>query len=322
MKKHIQQSSVVSLVIINQNNAAYLQKRMKEVTLAMKKYRFHEIIIIDNGSEDEDTQKILTLLKKYTHIRILVLSKKVDIEHAIAAGIENAVGDSIITFNILTDPVEIIDALYLQIIKNKKDIVLTKPTYSYFDKRPLIRFVFSILLKRELNYLVYYSAGFSRRAANSIMRIRNKIGLFHYIHKIIGFRKSIVSYTPAAAIYLPEVKFFTLARYLIDSSISHSFRPLRIATTLGFIASALNFIFLIYVFIITLVKDNIAEGWITTSVIMGTMFFLLFFILTIIGEYLLRILMDSRNDPSYFIAQEYDESSLIQKKDSKLNIIT
>ena len=97
---------------------------------------------------------------------------------------------------------------------------------------------------------------------------------------------------------------------------------MRILIALGMLISLL---FLIYVFIIavltiTLHQSFAPKGWISISSVLSTMFFLLFSLLTLMSEYIIRVLDESRNEPLYFIADEMDKSIISVNKD-KLNVI-
>jgi dolichol-phosphate mannosyltransferase len=59
---------------------------------------------------------------------------------------------------------------------------------------------------------------------------------------------------------------------------------------------------------LTLVKKKIAEGWVTTNLMTSAMFFLLFFIITILSEYVARILEETKDRPLYFIEYETNSS--------------
>ncbi len=93
--------------------------------------------------------------------------------------------------------------------------------------------------------------------------------------------------------------------------------PLRFAAVVGALASFINLIFLGYVFTVSLIKKQITEGWITTSVMSATMFFLMFVILTIMSEYIARILTESKDQPLYFIAEEHNSTVLAPGVDRK-----
>jgi dolichol-phosphate mannosyltransferase len=102
--------------------------------------------------------------------------------------------------------------------------------------------------------------------------------------------------------------------------IAHSLLPLRIATLLGVAASFLNLLYLGYILAVVIVKQRIAEGWLTTSLSHTVMFLVLFLILAVLAEYIGRTLEEAKDQPLYFIERESSSAVSCYDK-SRLNIV-
>ena len=85
------------------------------------------------------------------------------------------------------------------------------------------------------------------------------------------------------------------------------------------LASVINLAYLVYVVAVTIVKRQIAEGWISTSLMTGTMFLLLFLVLTILSEYVARLTEEVQERPLYFV--EFESSSAVTPAAAELNIV-
>jgi hypothetical protein len=85
-------------------------------------------------------------------------------------------------------------------------------------------------------------------------------------------------------------------------------------------ASGLNLLYLFYILTVTLVKSRIAEGWLTSSLMHTTMFLLLFIIMTILSEYVARILDESKEQPLYFVESE-SNSTVSTVSLERLNVV-
>ena len=72
-----------------------------------------------------------------------------------------------------------------------------------------------------------------------------------------------------------------------------------------------------YVFAIALFKQHVAEGWITTSLQHAFMFLFLFLILSVLCEYVGRLLAESRDRPLYFVAEERSSSVMIRDEERR-----
>lgn len=289
----------------------------KLIKLLQKNYLFFEIMIIDNGSTDNTNDAVETLMKQYPNIRYIVLSKHYDIEVAYSAALENSLGDYIVLFDVIHDPIDTIPQIVSK-AKSGFDIVIGES-----QKRPnetIIRKLFAYIFYKISSYILdfkispfttYYRV-FSRNAVNSICRLKDKSRYIKYFSALVGYKQTVFKYKQ-----INYKEKFDHKRSLLKSIffateiiVSNSIIPLRIASFLGLIASFLNLIFLLYIFFITLLKDRIAVGWISSTVVNSTMFFLIFLILTIISEYIARILNQSKDQPLYFIAHENNSSML------------
>ncbi|MCG6364080.1 hypothetical protein, partial [Vibrio fluvialis] len=76
----------------------------------MKNFYDYEIIILDhnNSSVSQYNQRWSSVLKVVEAVRIIQTASHLDRELAYTIGIENSIGDSVVLFNPLRDPVEII----------------------------------------------------------------------------------------------------------------------------------------------------------------------------------------------------------------------
>jgi hypothetical protein len=161
-------------------------------------------------------------------------------------------------------------------------------------------------LHAQLDPNTRYCFGFSRRALNSLTRIRSKSRFILYDSRLVGYRRVLMAYDrqlrPGAR--RDEEPLFNAVGGRIQMIISHSLLPLRAATMLGLIASFLNLLYLGYIFAVILIKKKIAEGWLTTSLSHTIMFLFLFLILSILAEYIGQILRETKDQPSYFVEQE------------------
>ncbi len=319
--------TIISVVIVTLNDEDGIEKSLKAIDAELKLFKTHyEILVVDNNSVDKTVEIIKKLTHKLQHIRILVLSKQHTTEIALTAGLDNCVGDYAILFNIYTDPPKILPTLINKLLDGF-DIVIGKSKQALILHSRLSKLFLRIVQRfssHELYYRQSYLVGLSRKAINSITKTRRKSRNFGYIHYFIGFKKITILYDP---IKTPKENartegFFELFFTVTDIIISNSFKPIRILTILGMFSSLL-FLLYVSVIIILLVIFNLhiaPQGWITVSTVMGSLFFLLFSILTLMAEYIIRIVNESRNEPLYFVAEELDKSVILQKEDM-LNVV-
>lgn len=325
-KKLFLQDIILSIIIVTKNDGDIVEEVLHEIKDQLKKIEVsNEIVIVDNDSTDQTVDKIRKLQKAIPYTRTLRLSKGYEKEIAITAGLDNCIGDYAIVFNIYTDPPEIIPQMIAKLL-NQYDIVIGEETSCAIVHDFLSRAFLSIVQKISTHQFIYtqnYLLGLNRKAINSIIQTRRKSRNLNYINYLIGFKKAVISYkSPKKYLFkIQRENFFKIIFNVTNIIISNSFKPMRILSILGMFASVA---FLLYVFFIALLKVlfNIylaPEGWITLGAVLGTMFLILFSFLAIMGEYIIRVLDETRNEPFYFIADEIDKSMILPKK-NQLNV--
>ncbi len=321
------QDAIISVIVVSQNDQEYIEKVITEINKNLKKLQAHyEILIVDNNSDDKTVERIKKLTHTIPHIRTIVLSKKYANEIALTAGLDNCIGDYAVLFNMRTDPPEMITVLINKLLQGF-DIVIGKSDKEFIKHGAFSKLLLNLVKRistHEFYYRQEYLSALDRKAINSIIKTRRKSRNFGYIRSLIGFKKYTIEYEPIrnSRNKIKEENFFKLFFTVIDIVISNSFKPIRILTALGMFFSFLS---LIYVFIIAIIdiffnKHLAPQGWITISTVISMLFFLLFSLLTIMSEYIIRIVTESRNEPLYFISEEMDRSVILNKKDM-LNVV-
>lgn len=317
---------IITTIIVTNNDGKIIEKVLEETNeVLLKNYQNYEILIIDNNSFDDTIEKIRNLHRQIPHIKIIRLSKEASKDVAYTAGLDNCIGDYAIIFDSKVVSPIIIPDLISQVME-KYDIVIAKPrqrTIPRWSPGGLFLSIIEQFSTHGFSYEPIHLLAVNRKAINSITRIKRKSRNFSYISHSIGFRKNIIRYKPLKSHRkIKPPNFFEILLMVTDIIISNSFKPIRILAATGMI---ICFAFLLYVLfvVISAIIFNVyfaPKGWITLASIIGVMFFLLFSLLTLISEYIIRILNESRNEPLYFISDEMDKSVIDISKD-KLNVV-
>lgn len=306
---------LVSVLTVLDNDAEIIDEFIQELTqILIKNYQYYEVLLIDNGSSDETDQQVQYLQQHISNLRLIRLSRQHDVETALAAGLENCLGDYVVVLDANTDPPAIIPTLIEKAcFGNDVVIALREDRKGQSLLRNWSAVMFYKVASRLLGYSLQPNAThfrvFSRQVVNSLARIGSKSRYLKYLNALMGFKQAHVSYQ---RIYRrctrkKELGFFKLVWSGLDIIISNSPAPLRMASLLGLLSSTLCLLYFGYILVVAVVKQKIAEGWATTNLMISTMFFLLSLMLTILSEYVARILDESRDRPLYFI--EYESHS-------------
>ena len=92
-------------------------------------------------------------------------------------------------------------------------------------------------------------------------------------------------------------------KLFVDSFVSFSYAPVRFMSFVGFGTASLSFLYGVYVIINTLNGNIRVQGWTTIVTIVSFLLGLIMIMLGTIGEYLWRILDESRNRPRFVVDQ-------------------
>jgi glycosyltransferase involved in cell wall biosynthesis len=316
---------LVSVSAVLPRQAQQVGERIEKALETLSKaYEFYELLLVDSGSTVEVQDQVLELQQRLPNVRLLRLSRCYSREVAIAAALDHCIGDYVVTMDLMNDPAELIPILVTKAAAGFDAVVAEcqdrpRRFLEYALSAPVYR-----LTSRILGFTLHpdesYFRVFSRRLVNSIVRIRSRNRYLSCLNGIVGFQRCSVVYHQDTS--STQDNFGRVMKQLLavtDILVSNSAAPLRLAALLGFMASLANIAYLFYILVVSLIKQHVAEGWITTSLTQTTMFLLVFLILSILSEYVARILDETKEQPLYFV--EFEASSTVSSSaGNRLNI--
>lgn len=299
---------LVSIVIPahnEQDNILIILERIGKV-FASSNYNF-EVLLVDDGCTDDTLAVIKLAAATKPNIYYIEFSKNFGHQAALKAGLDHAHGDCVISLDAdLQHPPE----LFCEMLKKWEEgyeIVYTK---RLADKSlPLTKRVTSKYFYKLLNSLsdVELESG----TADFRLLDRKVVEAFREFKEIEPFIRGLVKWMGFKQFgieYFPDKRFSGSSSYsvakmrglAIHGVTSLSVRPLHTAVYLGFIFSFLSILYLPYVVHAIYTGKDVA-GW--ASLIMTVVFFggLQLIIMGIIGIYIGKMFMQSKNRPNYII---------------------
>ena len=303
----------ISVVIPSFNEEENLPEVAARIKNVLNGRYEREIIFVDDGSRD-DTQRVVKELRTQdSDIHYVFLTRNFGHQSALRAGIDYATGDCVISLDAdLQHPPSLIPELLGHWLAGY-DIVYTQRRDDL--KTPWLKRKTSSVFYRVMNALssVSFEPGtadyrlIDRRVAD-VVRESPDVELFlrGFIHWV-GFRQKRVEYTP-------EPRFRGVTKYTVRKMInlalngitSFSVRPLHFATLAGVIVSAGAFTYALYALYILIFTSRAVAGW--ASVLISVLFIggIQLLVLGIIGEYLGRLFVQSKQRPPYLVRETDD----------------
>ncbi|WP_017221019.1 glycosyltransferase [Moritella dasanensis] len=309
------QDTFVSVVLVVENQAEILTKFLVKLEPYLREqYSDYEIVIIDQNSTDATESMLDKLLTTYQSIRYLKLAHGVPHDVALAAGIENAIGDFVINMSIEFDAITLVNS-FVSEGKNGSDIVIGVSENTTSKLYKLVRHLSEKLIHTIGYTLPANSTGslcLSRRSVNAITESGRFYCKLHMRMANIGYVVKALSYDLSSK--KEKKKIITGIQETLHHMVFNSTKPLRWMSGLGVIGSIMAFIFSMYTLIINLFNNHVTEGWTTTILFMSILFAILFMMLSFFGEYLARLLNDRSEHKEYNVVFEKNSSVMLDEK--------
>jgi glycosyltransferase involved in cell wall biosynthesis len=273
-----------------------------------------ELILVDDGSTDGSTEKILELSEADSRVVPVILARNFGHQIAITAGVDHARGKAVVILDAdLQDPPEVIPDLIAR-WKEGYEVVYAvraeREGESFFKK--VTASLFYRLIYRITDVEIPLDTGdfrlLDRQAADVLRKMRERHRFPRGMAAWIGFRQIGVPYKRAAR-FAGETKypFKKMLRLALDAITGFSYFPLQLATYFGFICAGISALAIPVVIVLRLTGYQAFLGQATTLISVLFLGGVQLISLGIVGEYLGRIYSEVKGRPLY-IAREQQES--------------
>ncbi|MDZ4248863.1 MAG: glycosyltransferase family 2 protein [Candidatus Nanopelagicales bacterium] len=269
-----------------------------------------EVLIIDDGSTDGTLRQARLLADLDARVRYVSLSRNFGKEGAIYAGLLHARGESVLLMDgDLQHPPEVIRMLLEKRAETGADQVIARRTRAGDPPiRTLLTRICYGLMNRAVDVRLADGEGdfrlLSRRAVAAVLELseanRFSKGLFAWI----GFPSATVDYENVSRAH-GRSRWSTrhLINYGIDGVMSFNSRPLRTMIHLGYVITILSLLYVAWLVMNAIVFGVSAPGYITVIAAVVGFGGIQLLSLGVIGEYVGRMYVETKNRPKYFIAE-------------------
>lgn len=312
-EKRIFKVSVVIPAFNEEGNIEALSGKLVEI---LDVYGDYEIIFVDDGSRDGTLEKVKGLREQNRRIEYISLARNFGHQNALKAGIDAATGDCVISMDAdLQHPPQMIPQMIDKWLEGY-DVVYTvrqdDPQLSWFKRKT------SAMFYKLMNGLsdIHIKKGMADfrlldRAVVDVFRdFRESHLFFRGMTAWVGFRQYALEYIPDKR-YTGQTKysFRRMVGFALTGITSFSIKPLRLSILLGIFLAGLAFIYGIYAIVMKLFSSQVMPGW--TSVLVSVLFIggVQLIVMGIIGEYIGKLLMESKRRPHYVIKERSQSMS-------------
>jgi glycosyltransferase involved in cell wall biosynthesis len=266
-----------------------------------------EFLLVNDGSTDNTLQQMIRLHEEDHHYSYIDLSRNYGKEIAMMAGFDYADCDALIIMDAdMQHPINVIpdmlkyweegyDDVYAQRQGSKESWIKRKTSHWYYK---ILQSTTKVPIQKDTGDFRLLDKSCIEALRQMRESERNTKGMYSWI----GFRKKGIFYQQQERQEgVSKWNTFSLINLAINGITSFTTAPLRIASFMGVVVSAVAFFYLIYIIIVTNFFGEPVQGYPT---IMVTMLFLggvQLLSLGIIGEYLGRVFNEVKGRPGYFV---------------------
>lgn len=306
------------IVIPCYNEEAVLPETEKRLTAKLGKMIENGLIsdksrmvFVDDGSKDKTWSMISEMYEKNPYVLGIKSSKNRGHQNTLLEGLMTVKDDCDMVVSMdadLQDDIEVLDQ-FVEKYYRGCDIVYgvrsARKTDTWF-KRTTAQGFYKVMEAMGVN-IVYNHADYRLMSKRAIQELENfkEVNLFlRGIIPMIGFKTDIVEYERSER-FAGESKYplKKMVSFALDGITSLSIKPIRFITSLGFLLFVISIILLIY-YVIGYFMGKTIQGWATLVVSIWGIGGLELLAIGIIGEYIGKIYMETKERPRY-IVEEY-----------------
>ncbi|MCL2187477.1 MAG: glycosyltransferase family 2 protein [Defluviitaleaceae bacterium] len=310
---------IFSVIIPVYNEEAVITESYNRLTRVMQGMgEPYELVFVNDGSRDATAHIIAGFCENDASVRLINFSRNFGHMPAITAGMDNARGNAVIVIDAdLQDPPEVLPQMAAK-WREGYDVVYGKRSKrkgESFFKKASAKFFYRFLQSMTNVNLPLDTGEFrliDRRVCDAVNALPEKNRYMRGLVSWVGFKQIAVEYERQER-FAGETKYplRKMLAFAMDAIAAFSYKPLRLATTLGFIMSLVGFVYMLVVLFQALFTERIITGWASTMVVILLSQGIVLMILGMMGEYIGRIYEELKGRPSYIIQE------IVEKEMSK-----
>ena len=270
----------------------------------------YEILFVTDINKDDTFELIRQIHNEDGRVKVIKLSNTYGQHTAVVCGLRYCSGDAVVIMDgDLQDYPEDIPKLYSKILEGY-DIV-----YALKEKKNVSPFrnLFSKMFVRMMNMIsdvrIEHNTSMfriiSRRTVEEILRFKERQPSLTFIMSYIGFKAIAVKVASGERKGgKTKYSYFRLLNFGITSLLSFSTKPIRLISIIGFCVAGLNFVYLCMTLIQKIFFDIGVLGWTTIISLITFIGGIQLFVIGIIGEYIAKIFMETKERPLYIVDQK------------------
>jgi polyisoprenyl-phosphate glycosyltransferase len=310
-KKQSQDILGIVLPVFNEEKGIpSLLERIEEAVKLLSATMTVQVVFVDDHSSDRTSELLKEACRTNSAFKYIRLSVNSGSHVAIIAGMEHVPSDcTVFLASDLQDPPELIPEMVAQWRTGAQVVWATRQAREGVSCS-------EILFSRLFYWLVRTIGGsrvppqgsdfvlLDQHVVSAILKSSSHRPNLLMEIAVLGFREARVGYIKKARTFsVSKWSLEAKLRMVINSFVQFSYIPLRAMVYVGIMVSMFGGVYALYLIYYKLYSSIVIEGWTELMVVILIIGGIQMVMLGVIGEYLWRILEESRQGPRYFLEE-------------------
>jgi len=302
--------NVISIVVPVLNEREGLRALDEELRKHLDPFNWR-VLYVNDGSSDGSEELLDDLAHEHENTRVLHLSRNFGHMAALVAGIDHAEGDAVVMLDAdLQHPPEMIPEMIRQwregvdIVQAVRDDTEDVGFFKRVTSSVFYR-AFRFMTNLDLEPNVADFRLIDRQVVLALRSLRERHRFLRGLVWWTGFKRSLMPYVaPKRRHGKTKYTPLKMGRFGLRAIVSFSSAPLRLILLAGLVLLGGVVLYTLYAFAMYLFTDQVAEGWMSTTLIMLFLNSIQFIALGVLGEYLATVYDEVKGRPIYLVRGE------------------
>lgn len=268
----------------------------------------YEILLIDDGSRDATAERARQWRDDNPRVHLISLSKNFGKEAAMSCGLHFVRGEAAVILDAdLQDPPSLLPEM-VQAWRDGADVVLARRVLrredGWFKRMTAAGFyrLMGLLAGNAVPPNVGDFRLLDRRVVDALLHLPEKTRFMKGLMNYVGFRTHSIDYDrPGRSSGSSNWNAWRLWNFALEGITSFSTAPLRTWGYLGFVIALAGLVYAAWIVVRTLVYGVDVPGYASLATMLLFFSGLQLISIGIIGEYLARVFVETKNRPLYVV---------------------
>jgi polyisoprenyl-phosphate glycosyltransferase len=305
---------LMSIVVPVYNEEPAIPHFVPAVRAALSHERdlFLEFVFVNDGSTDGSLRALLQLRDSDPDVCVIDLSRNFGKEAALTAGLDHCSGDIVVPMDVdLQDPPSLLGTM-IEHWRNGFEVVLarraSRKTDSTFKRWSAAAFyrMHNLLSEPEIVENVGDFRLMDKTVVDALRRLPESRRFMKGLFAWVGFRAAVVDYErPTRSAGSTKFNGWRLWNLAMEGVTSFTTAPLRVWSYIGGIAAVGSFAYGTYLLLRTVIRGIDVPGYASLFVAVVFLGGLQLVGIGVIGEYLGRTYIESKQRPTYIVRRKH-----------------